>query len=263
MSPIKDKTGGNRGPRRAAALAVVAAVAVLTACGGGPSSSGGSASAEPATYRADLAYAQCMRTHGVPGFPDPNPSAGISISGQPHGTSPAARANEACEHLLPAGSTGTGGATGPATASPPGTAATDCLGSLPCYTPRQFRVAYGIQPLLDRAIDGREILVGPADVSTPAKFAVTFASYVRIAVRYAEVISQCQIGEDFSVGEDSWTSAEAATMNSALEYAAPVMSPSSQPRAARARSASARPRRSRRSSCPLPIRSCSGWAAPA
>jgi subtilase family serine protease len=292
MSPIKDKTGGNRGPRRAAA------VAVLTACGGGPSSSGGSASTEPATYRADLAYAQCMRTHGVPGFPDPNPSAGISISGQPPGTSPAARANEACEHLLPAGSTGTGGATGPATASPPGTAATDCLGSLPCYTPRQFRVAYGIQPLLDRAIDGRgvtvalpeeaetgpaqtpavtdirqdvadfdsrfglppariqvittlagpsaspwlaseeevedtelvhavapdatirEILVGPADVSTPAKFAVTFASYVRIAVRYAEVISQCQIGEDFSVGEDSWTSAEAATMNSALEYAA-------------------------------------------
>jgi subtilase family serine protease len=25
----------------------------------------------------------------------------------------------------------------------------------PCYTPQQFRVAYGIQPLLDRAIDGR------------------------------------------------------------------------------------------------------------
>ncbi len=36
----------------------------------------------------------------------------------------------------------------------------------------------------------REILVGPADVSTPAKFAVTFASYVRIAVRfYAAVMS--------------------------------------------------------------------------
>jgi subtilase family serine protease len=295
---MKDKTGGSRGPRRPAALAVVAAVAVLTACGGSPSSSGGSASAEPATYRADLAYAQCMRTHGVPDFPDPNPSASVSISGQPHGNSPAARANDACEHLLAAGSTGTGSAAVPATASPAGAAATDCLGSLPCYTPRQFRVAYNIQPLLDRGIDGRgvtvalpeeaetgpaqtpavtgirqdvadfdrrfglppariqvistlagpsaspwlaseeevedtelvhavapdatirEILVGPADVSTPAKFAATFASYVRIAVRYAEVISQCQIGEDFSVGEDSWTSAEVATMNSALEYAA-------------------------------------------
>ena len=79
-------TSGNRGPRRVAALAVVAAVTVLTACGGSPSSAGGTSSAggsaatESATYRADLAYAQCMQTHGVPDFPDPNPSAGYSIS---------------------------------------------------------------------------------------------------------------------------------------------------------------------------------------
>ena len=140
---MNNKTGGRRGPRRAAALAVVAAAAVLTACGGSPSSSGGSAPAESATYRANLAYAQCMRTHGVPGFPDPHPSGGfsISISGHPHGSSPVARANDACQQLLPAGSTGTGGATAPATANPAGAAAADCPGSLPCYTPRQFRVA--------------------------------------------------------------------------------------------------------------------------
>jgi hypothetical protein len=71
---MNGKTGGSRGLRRAAALAVVVAVAVLAACGDRPSSSGGSASTEPATYRADLAYAQCMQTHGLPGFPDPNPS---------------------------------------------------------------------------------------------------------------------------------------------------------------------------------------------
>ena len=65
----------------------------------------------------------------------------------------------------------------------------------------------------------REILVDPAEVSTPAKFAATFAAYVRIAVRNGEVMSQSGIGQDFSVGEDSWTSAEVATMNSALEYA--------------------------------------------
>ncbi len=155
------KTGGNRGPRRAAALAVVAAVAVLTACGGSPSSSGGSASTESAAYRAEVAYAHCMQTHGLPGFPDPNPSAGIHISGQLNGNanSPAARANDACQHLLPAGSTGTGSATAPTTASPPGGAAADCPGSLPCYTPRQLRVAYGIQPLLDRGIDGRGVTV--------------------------------------------------------------------------------------------------------
>ena len=298
MSPIKDKTGGNRGPRRAAALAVVAAVAVLTACGGSPSSSGGPASTQSATYRADLAYARCMQTHGVPAFPDPNPSGGISISGHPQGNSPAARANDACEHLLPAGSTGTGSGTAPTTASPPGVAATDCLGSQPCYTPQQLRVAYAVQPLLDRGIDGhgvtvalpevaetrpartpavtdirqdvadfdsrfglppvrihvittlagssaspwlaseeevedtelvhavapdatiREILVGPADVSTPAKFAAAFSAYVRIAVRYAQVISLSGFGQDFNLGEDSWTSAEVATMNSASEYAA-------------------------------------------
>jgi subtilase family serine protease len=295
---MKDKTGGSRGPRRATALAVAAAVAVLAACGGRPSSPGGPASAGPATYRSNLAYAHCMQSHGVPDFPDPNPSGNISISGQPHGNSPAARANDACEHLLPAGGAGTGSASAPATASPPVAAATECLGSQPCYTSRQFRVAYGIQPLLDRGINGhgvtvalpeqaetgpqqtpavtdirqdvadfdrrfglppariqvsttlagssaspwlaseeevedtemvhavapdatiREILVDPAEVSTPAKFAVTFAAYVRIAVRSAEVISQCQVGEDFSVGEDSWTSAEVATINSALEYAA-------------------------------------------
>jgi len=291
------KTGANRGARGAAALAVVAAGAVLTACGGSPSSSGGSASKGPAAYQADLAYAHCMQTHGVPGFPDPNPSANINISGQPSGNSPAARANDACEHLLAAGSTGTGGAAAPpATASPSGAEAA-CLGSLPCYTPQQLRAAYGIQPLLDRGIDGRgvtvalpeeaetgpaqtpavtdirqdvaafdrrfalppaqiqvittlagssaspwlaseeevedtelvhavapdatirEILVGTAQVSTPAKFAATFAAYVRIAVRNAEVMSQSGIGQDFNVGEDSWTSAEVATMNSALEYA--------------------------------------------
>ena len=308
---MNGKTGGSRGPRRAAALAVVAAVAMLaTACGVVHvhfGSSSGSAPAESATYPADLAYAQCMRTHGVPGFPDPHPSAGfsISVSGHPHGNSPAARAYDACKHLLPAGSTRTGSGTAPATASPAGAAAADCPGSQPCYTPRQFRVAYGIQPLLDRGIDGRgvtvalpeqaesgparpqpvsrllqsvtdirqdladfdsrfglppariqvittlagssaspwlasveevedtelvhavapdatirEILVDPTDVSTPAKFAATWATAVRIAARHGEVISQSGIGQDFNLGEGSWTSAEVATMNSALQYAA-------------------------------------------
>ena len=306
------KTGGSRGPRRAAALAVVAAVAVLTAgCGvvHVHFGSGGSASTGLATYRADLAYAHCMQTHGVPDFPDPNPSGGASISIhihiQPPANSPAARANDACQQLLAAGGTGTGGATAAATPSSPGAAAADCLTALRCYAPRQFRVAYGIQPLLDRGIGGRgvtvvlpeeaetgparpqppagilqavtgirqdlagfdgrfglppapiqvittlagssaspwlagveevedtelvhavapdaaivELLVDPAEVSTPARFAATFATDVRIAARHGEVISQSGIGQDFNLGEGSWTSAEAATMNSALQDAA-------------------------------------------
>jgi broad specificity phosphatase PhoE len=63
----------------------------------------------------------------------------------------------------------------------------------------------------------RELLVDPAGVSTPARFAATFASYVRTAVSNGEVMSQSGIGQDFNVGESSWTSAEVATMNSALE----------------------------------------------
>jgi subtilase family serine protease len=66
----------------------------------------------------------------------------------------------------------------------------------------------------------RELLVDPSGVSTPARFAATFASYVRTAVNNGEVMSQSGIGQDFNVGEGSWTSAEVATMNSALKYAA-------------------------------------------
>jgi subtilase family serine protease len=61
--------------------------------------------------------------------------------------------------VLVAGCTGGSGHPAPATARPTASAlsaASDCL--LPpaaCYTPSQFRVAYGIQPLLDRGIDGR------------------------------------------------------------------------------------------------------------
>jgi hypothetical protein len=113
---MNDQAGSSRGPRRAGALAVVAAVAVLTAgCGVvhvHAGSSGSSASTGSATLRANLAYAQCMQTHGVPNFPDPSSSQGFSISGQPprsgQGTSPAARANDACQHLLPRGSFDTG-----------------------------------------------------------------------------------------------------------------------------------------------------------
>src|SRR6202035_3332537 len=53
---------------------------------------------------------------------------------------------------------------GPAIASPPAGAVADCLTHAPptCYAPRQFRVAYGIQPLLDRGINGRgETIVMP------------------------------------------------------------------------------------------------------
>jgi subtilase family serine protease len=164
--PTNHKNGGpidrdldllNGGLLRAGALAVAAALALLAAgCGGsGPSSPTGSASTALASFREQLAFAHCMRAHGLRGFPDPNSSGGprVRLNGNPN--SPAARANDACKQLLTAGSTGKGVDTAPAP-SPLGGVSDDCLASRPaCYTPRQLRVAYGIQPLLDRGITGR------------------------------------------------------------------------------------------------------------
>lgn len=78
---MNNNTGGNRGLRCAAALAVVAAVAMLaTACGSSAPSAAVSASGPSYSYAQELAVAQCMRDHGLPTFPDPNPSEGFSTS---------------------------------------------------------------------------------------------------------------------------------------------------------------------------------------
>ncbi len=156
---MHSKTRANLGSRPAAWLVAAAAAVLATACSVGihSSSSGGSVSTRSGAYRAELAYAQCMRAHGVPGFPDPNPSAGpgthTHVDINPSG--PAARANAACQHLLSAGSTRTPAAAATETVAPSGTVQADCLTSQSCDTPRQLLIAYGIQPLLDHGITGR------------------------------------------------------------------------------------------------------------
>ena len=54
-----------------------------------------------------------------------------------------------------AGCTGSSGATGRGGAAPAGAVSGCLLPPASCYAPHVFRVAYGIQPLLDRGIDGR------------------------------------------------------------------------------------------------------------
>lgn len=73
---MNNKTGGNRGLRRAGALAAMAPVAVLAAACGGSASPSQSAP----TYVQVLALAKCMRSHGVPNFPDPDASGGYSLT---------------------------------------------------------------------------------------------------------------------------------------------------------------------------------------
>jgi hypothetical protein len=118
------KKGGGRGPRRAGVLAVMGAVAVLTTgCVVHVHFGSSAARTGQPPYRAELAYAQCVRTHGLPGFPDPSPSGSFSwqLTGNPG--SPAARANDICKHLLLSGGPGPDGAVTPATSSPPGAVA--------------------------------------------------------------------------------------------------------------------------------------------
>lgn len=98
---------------RAATLAAAAAVAALvtataTACG----SSAPPAATTP-TYAQEIALVGCMRSHGVPNFPDPSSSGGYRLTAQ--GTlegaggsvdinSTAAQAAYGdCRHLLPGG----------------------------------------------------------------------------------------------------------------------------------------------------------------
>ena len=102
------------------AVAVAALAGTVTACS---SSSSPSAAPSHATGRArsaggPLAFSACMRSHGVPSFPDPTSNGGISIQVQPGSgidpNSPAFQsAQRACQSLLPAGKT-SGGSVSPA-----------------------------------------------------------------------------------------------------------------------------------------------------
>lgn len=102
-------------------LAALLAVA-LAGCGGSSSpgvahisstratSSAGSAgaglsSARPANpEQAMLAFSQCMRSHGVPEFPDPSAGGGLVLHGKVNPSSPAFRAAQAkCRKLMPSG----------------------------------------------------------------------------------------------------------------------------------------------------------------
>jgi hypothetical protein len=93
--------------RTAVAIIAAAGLALLaTACGGSPSStgSGGSSNAGGAANQREVAYSHCMRSHGVPNFPDPSGSGGVpKETAQQLGVSSSQlqAALNACQHLLP------------------------------------------------------------------------------------------------------------------------------------------------------------------
>ena len=102
---MSDDTGYCRSqPRRAGVLAAALAgiVVLAAACGGGGDSS---TVAGSTAYEKALAYAQCMRSHGEPGFPDPTSKGDFIINGKKDHLNGALvqSADKACKHLLPNG----------------------------------------------------------------------------------------------------------------------------------------------------------------
>jgi hypothetical protein len=74
-------------------------------------------------YNDELKYARCMRSHGVPNFPDPNASGGFTFPIGSNPSSPAMQdAKARCEKFLP-----DGGPPGPGTTTHPTTAALSAM----------------------------------------------------------------------------------------------------------------------------------------
>jgi hypothetical protein len=95
-------------PLRAGALAVTTGLVLLTAaCGGSPSStgSGGSAHAGGSAHSTSaVGYSRCVRSHGIPDFPDPDSSGQIrKETAQQLGVSDSVlrAATHACANLNP------------------------------------------------------------------------------------------------------------------------------------------------------------------
>jgi hypothetical protein len=92
--------------RMTAAVTVMVGVAMLTGCGGASSST---TAAGSAPYTKALAYAQCMRSHGVPSFPDPDSQGHLPpVQVGRNGVSQQAvqSAQNACHSLNPGGGQG-------------------------------------------------------------------------------------------------------------------------------------------------------------
>ena len=106
---MNETAGGRRRwyrPRRASVLAVTAGLVLLTAaCGGSPSSAGTSGASSPFVSH-ELAFARCVRAHGVPKFPDPNANGQEPPSVKDISKSPRfPAASNACRYLIPSGGT--------------------------------------------------------------------------------------------------------------------------------------------------------------
>jgi hypothetical protein len=110
---MNDKFGGHR-PRPArlgpmGALLAMFGIVALAACSSSSTTAGGGGGSTPSTaYQKALAYARCIRAHGIPNYPDPNskgqfviPNGGSNPTGNVS-TAVLNAANKACQKLAAA-----------------------------------------------------------------------------------------------------------------------------------------------------------------
>ena len=99
-------------PPRAAMLAITVGMLLLlvAACGSSspsssssPSTGSSGSTATGSVQSQQLAFAECMRSHGVTDFPDPNPSGGFGDRSQAESNPNYQTARGDCHHLLPYG----------------------------------------------------------------------------------------------------------------------------------------------------------------
>jgi len=91
------------------ALAALSGAVVIAACGSASTYSTSGSGPDPNVTRAFVSFSQCMRTNGVPNFPDPKGGGGIQLTPGMNPRSPAFKsAQSKCKHLLPGGGPPTG-----------------------------------------------------------------------------------------------------------------------------------------------------------
>ena len=96
--------GASENTRRRVELALATAVCLLamTACGSSARNASGSSSSPKKA--AGIQFSDCMRSHGVPNFPDPGAGGGIQIGSGINPASPAFQsAQRDCANVLPFG----------------------------------------------------------------------------------------------------------------------------------------------------------------
>ena len=132
---------------------------ICAGCGGGTS--------RPSvnTRHQGLAMTECMRDHGVSGFPAPPKTGAAAVKPAPQllgiSASQFRAATSACEHQ-----TGQQSLPRPAGTSPDSVIA-DCDSLTSCDSPQQLETAYGIVPLLARGINGRGETVVLPELAEP------------------------------------------------------------------------------------------------